>query len=121
MKEAHPFENKAGIEQQCSHDNSAKNEQSKQAYVHRVLKRKLFPKNLPTCFECDAKLTSANRKRMAMIRRVSPTMINMAGYQLCKACADKMDRKQLHKLPRIAKDLREADFLEFGFTVGGVQ
>ena len=111
----------AGLQQQSGLNNSAKNVQSKQAYVHRVLKRKLFPKNLPTCFECDAKLTSANRKRMAMIRRVSPTMVNMSGYQLCKACADKMDRQQLHKLPRIAKDMREADFLEFGFTVGGVQ
>src|SRR5690606_17556174 len=98
-------------EQQSSRNNSTKNIQSKQAYVHRVLKRKLFPKNLPTCFECNAKLTSANRKRMAMIRRVSPTMVNMAGYQLCNVCADKMDRQQMHKLPRIAKDMLEADFL----------
>lgn len=121
MKKAHPFENKAGLQQQSSHKNSTKNAQHQLAHAQKVFKRRLFPKNLPACFECNAKLTSANRKRMAIVRRVSPTMVNMAGYQLCNVCAEKLNRQQLHKLPRIAKDMLEADFLEFGFTVGGVQ
>lgn len=88
-----------------------------------LIEKQFFSENKSHCFECEARLTKSNRKRMLLMWQTVEHKV-VSPYQLCKPCAKKLDERKFLSLPKISKDLKEASFRSAGahaVGVGGIQ